>query len=65
MKIRLAMAEDASILAVLNQDVQRLHADALPHLFGQSNNVARAENIERITLEPGLSTPRRTSFLPG
>jgi diamine N-acetyltransferase len=39
MKIRLATVEDASILGRLNQDVQRLHANAAPHFFKQPDNV--------------------------
>jgi ribosomal protein S18 acetylase RimI-like enzyme len=38
MKIRKATLEDAGILSALNADVQRLHADALPHLFKQPKN---------------------------
>jgi ribosomal protein S18 acetylase RimI-like enzyme len=33
MEIRRATASDAGIVSQLNQEVQRLHADALPHLF--------------------------------
>lgn len=34
-KIRKATLEDAALLSALNVDVQRLHADALPHIFKQ------------------------------
>jgi len=37
-KIRLATLVDAGILALLNQDVQRLHANALPKMFKQPDN---------------------------
>jgi diamine N-acetyltransferase len=34
-EIRRAKLEDAATLSALNVDVQRLHADAMPHLFKQ------------------------------
>ncbi len=33
MQIRLANLDDADIISALNADVQRIHAEALPHLF--------------------------------
>ncbi len=33
MQIRLATQEDAEIISALNMDVQKIHAEALPHLF--------------------------------
>ena len=33
MQIRLATLDDAEIISTLNMDVQRIHAEALPHLF--------------------------------
>jgi ribosomal protein S18 acetylase RimI-like enzyme len=39
MNIRPATLDDADLLAVLNADVQRLHADALPQLFKQPDDL--------------------------
>lgn len=54
MKIRLATGEDAGILAGLNQDVQRIHADAMPHRFKQSDDLTpfRKDFEERILGNP-------------
>lgn len=48
--IRSASTRDADILAGLVQDVQRLHADAMPHIFKQPQNAAlfAADFRERI-----------------
>jgi len=50
MNIRLATLDDLDLLARLNTDVQRLHANALPHLFKQPDNPAAiiADFRERI-----------------
>ena len=47
MKIRRANLEDAGILSILNADVQKLHADALPHLFKQPESGAFAIQFMR------------------
>lgn len=36
--IRRATTADAAVLSLLNNDVQRLHADALPHIFKQPSS---------------------------
>ena len=47
MQIRRANLKDAGILSTLNADVQRLHADALPHLFKQPERDAFALQFMR------------------
>ncbi len=37
-QVRRATAADAATLSILNADVQRLHADALPHIFKQPSD---------------------------
>ncbi len=50
MNIRPGTLEDIDLLVELNTDVQRLHANALPHLFKQPDNPAAiiADFRERI-----------------
>ncbi len=54
MKVRLATMEDAGILATLIQDVQGLHADALPDIFKKPDDVApfQKDFEERIFTNP-------------
>jgi ribosomal protein S18 acetylase RimI-like enzyme len=54
MNVRQANREDVDILADLNSEVQRLHANALPHLFKQPENRAsiEADFAERILPNP-------------
>jgi ribosomal protein S18 acetylase RimI-like enzyme len=59
MEIRRANLEDAGILSALNADVQRLHADALPHLFKQPEDDAFALQFMR----EQLSDPRSYFFI--
>lgn len=60
MKIRLATVEDAGILAMLNQDVQRLHADALPSLFKQPGDLT---DVTRDFAERLLPDPNGRTFI--
>lgn len=46
-KIRKATIEDAAILSALNVDVQRIHADALPHIFKQPTSDDFAQDFMR------------------
>lgn len=38
MQVRLATVNDAETISILNADVQKLHADALPHFFKQPSH---------------------------
>ncbi|MBI5670256.1 MAG: GNAT family N-acetyltransferase [Chloroflexi bacterium] len=39
MKVRVATVEDVDAIALLNREVQQLHADAQPHLFKQPDDL--------------------------
>jgi len=58
MKIRLATAEDVDMLVGLNADVQKLHADAMPHLFKQPSDLGSlaADFRDRILADADGST---------
>lgn len=57
--VRSATAEDATTLSLLNADVQKLHADALPHIFKQPS----ATTFPPTTVTKLLSDPNNRFFL--
>ena len=53
MQVRLATINDAEFISLLNADVQKLHADALPHLFKPpSNETFSASTVIKLLNEP-------------
>lgn len=46
MNIRRATLDDVGLLVRLNEDVQRIHAEAYPHLFKQPDYLAVAADFE-------------------
>jgi ribosomal protein S18 acetylase RimI-like enzyme len=53
MDIRLATDQDAEIVSALNEEVQRVHADALPHLFKQpSQETFPATLVRQLLADP-------------
>lgn len=57
--IRIATADDAALLATLNDDVQKLHADALPHFFKQPS----VETFPVTKFTEAIAEPNHTIFL--
>ncbi len=53
MNIRLATQDDVETIALLNRDVQKLHADARPHLFKQPGDLepVKADIRDRMLMD--------------
>jgi GNAT superfamily N-acetyltransferase len=59
MQFRLASEQDAESISMLNADVQKLHADALPHLFKQPTEAT----FPIATVIDLLNTPNHHFFM--
>jgi ribosomal protein S18 acetylase RimI-like enzyme len=56
MEIRLATPQDAEIISALNEEIQKLHAEALPHLFKPpSPETFPAKLVRQLLADPTTS----------
>lgn len=58
-QIRRATTEDVAALSLLNGDVQKLHADALPHIFKQPS----AATFPAATIRELMANPNNVFFM--
>ncbi len=58
-KVREATVADAALISMLNADVQKRHADALPHIFKQPS----ADTFPPATIVELIADPRHRFFL--